>query len=116
MNIPDGLKSGLLGALGGATLLAATGFSIGGWVTDSTATIRADAAVSVATQMVMVDICVGQSQEDPNLQNVLSDLRATNAYAQPIVIEDAGWATMPGKSSAGLGIAKQCADLIVSTF
>ena len=116
INIPEGVKSILLGMLGGATLLAAIGFSVGGWVTDATSNRRVDIAVNTATQTILVDICIGQSQEDPNLPVVLSSLKATHAYARHSVVEDAGWATMPGKSSAGLGVAKKCAARIVSTF
>jgi len=110
------LKSGMLGALCGAVFAVGVGFSIGGWVTNSVATERAMAAANLSVQGILAEICVNQSRSDPNLQRILSNLKTTNAYARPRVIEDAGWAVMPGKSSAKPGIAKLCADRIFAEF
>ncbi|MGI9433425.1 MAG: hypothetical protein ACR2Q4_01095 [Geminicoccaceae bacterium] len=102
----------LMGAVGGAAVLAIIGFSWGGWVTGSTAEEMADKRAKVATVAALAPICAAKFQGDSSFDTKLSELNETRAYQRAAFIEKGGWATMPGSEKGDRDVAKACADMI----
>jgi hypothetical protein len=85
----------LLGAAGGAILLAIVGFTWGGWVSggtaDKMATQRADAAVVQA----LAPICVQNFRVQVDAVTQLVSLKKLSTYEQRGFVEKGGWAIIP---------------------
>jgi hypothetical protein len=114
MNIHPSLKPALWGAAGGAAALAIIGFSWGGWVTGGSAERSAANRASSAVVMALAPICLNQFQRAPDSGMQLAELKKIGSYDQTSFVEKAGWATMPGSTSPGSGVAKACAGLIAN--
>ena len=106
------VKTALMGAVGGAILLAIVGFSWGGWVTGGTAekksAERADAAVTLA----LAPICVESFRRQPDAVAQLGSLQKLSAYEQRNFVEKGGWATPTGGKTASPSVARACADTL----
>jgi hypothetical protein len=114
MKIHPSLKPALWGAVGGAAALAIIGFSWGGWVTGGSAKQSAANRASSAVVMALAPICLDQFQRASDSGVQLAALKKASSYEQTSFIEKAGWATMPGSTSPGSGVAKACAGLIAN--
>jgi hypothetical protein len=114
MNVHPSLKPALWGAVGGAAALAIIGFSWGGWVTGGSAERSAANRASSAVVMALAPICLDQFQRAPDSVMQLAELKKIDSYNQTSFVEKAGWATMPGSTSPGSGVAKACAGLIAN--
>lgn len=114
MKIHPSLKPALWGAAGGAAALAIIGFSWGGWVTGGSAEQNADNRSASAVVMALAPICLDQFQRASDSAMQLAELKKIGSYDQASFVEKAGWATMPGSTSPGSGVAKACAGLIAS--
>ena len=114
MKIHPSLKPALWGAVGGAAALAILGFSWGGWVTGGSAEKSADNRASSAVVMALAPICLEQFQRASGSVMQLAELKKIGSYDQTSFVEKAGWATMPGSTSPGSGVAKACAGLIAN--
>jgi hypothetical protein len=112
MTVHPSVRPGLWGAIGGAAALAIIGFTWGGWVTGGTAERTADARASSAVVAALAPICVVQFQDKPDSAMQLAALRKISSYEQTSFVEKAGWATMPGSTVPGPGVARACAELI----
>jgi hypothetical protein len=115
MNIPkapSSLKPVLMGAAGGAILLAFVGFTWGGWMTAGTAERTAEQRVSTAVVAALAPICVTQFQLASDAIAKHQELNKINTYERESFVQKAGWATMPGSSAAEPKVARACADLI----
>jgi hypothetical protein len=108
------IKPGIWGAVIGAIAMAVVGFWGLGWMTsasaDQLAGQRADAAVVGA----LVPFCVAKAEQDANGAN-LAKFRAEDAsYKRSQIVQDAGWATMPGASSSSYALASSCSDKLAA--
>jgi len=108
------VKPGIWGAVIGAIAMIVIGFWGMGWMTagsaEQLASQRADAAVVGA----LVPFCVANAQRDANATN-LAKFRAEDAsYKRSQIVQDAGWATMPGASSSNYALASSCSDKLAS--
>src|SRR4051794_2784789 len=112
MVVHPSVKPGIWGAVGGAAALAVIGFTWGGWVTGGTAERAADTRASTAVVAALAPICVVQFQQKPDSAMQLAALKKIGSYEQTSFVEKAGWATMPGSTAPGSGVAGVCADLI----
>lgn len=77
-----------------------------GWVTAG----GADRMVQAAVTGQLVPICVAQARAAP--AEDLAVFRATKVWDRREVVEDKGWATMPGSSSPDSTIAQPCAEAL----
>lgn len=109
---PSSLKPALLGAAGGAILLAFIGFTWGGWMTAGTAERTADQRVSTAVVAALAPICVSQFQLAGDATVKQQELNKISPYDRESFVQKAGWATMPGSTASDPKVAKACADLI----
>jgi hypothetical protein len=105
-------KPVLLGAVGGAVVMAIVGFSWGGWVTGGTAQAMADQRAKTAMVSALAPICAEKFQQETGFETKLSELNETRSYQRAAFIEKGGWATMPGSDEGDRDVAKACADLI----
>jgi len=110
--VPSSLKPALLGAAGGALVLAFVGFTWGGWTTASTAERTADQRASSAVIAVLAPICVSQFQLAGDATVKQEELSKISSYDRDTFVEKAGWATMPGSTAADPKVAAACAELI----
>jgi len=114
MRMPIETKPVLWGAVGGAIALGLIGFNWGGWVTggkaESSAVLRANAAVVVA----LAPICVDKFRHADDTTTRLAALRKLDSWLQGDYVEKGGWATLPGASPPDQvsAVAKACAVLL----
>ena len=110
MKVPTWVKPGVWGGVVGAVAIMILGFWQMGWVmggtADRMATDRAEAAVAAA----LVPFCVAQAERDPD-QTKLAKVKADQAdWSRSQLVSDAGWATMPGATTATTGLASACSE------
>ncbi len=105
----ENIKIGLLGALGGAIVLAIVGFAWGGWVTGGTAQEITENAVVAR----LAPNCVEQFKQDPDKDQKLKDLKKGNAWEAGGNVAKQGWAKMPGAKKPDSEVAEKCAEMIV---
>ncbi|MFQ5931404.1 MAG: hypothetical protein ACE5MM_03250 [Nitrospiraceae bacterium] len=109
----DKIKLGLLGAVGGAIVLAIIGFSWGGWVTGGTAQKIAEQTALDAVADRLAPICVAQFNQDPEKDQKLKELEETNSWERGDYVGKQGWATMPGEKKPDSRVANECASQIM---
>ena len=107
------IESGLWGAAGGAVVLAVIGFTLGGWVTGSTAQTMADDAAQEAVVARLAPICVEQYNQISEKDQKLQKLKDTDSWRRSDYVEKQGWATMPGEKDPDSKVAKKCADMLM---
>ena len=107
------IKPGLLGAAGGAIILAIIGFAWGGWVTGGTAQEMAEEMAENAVVARLAPICIEQFKQDPAKDQKLKDLKKEDSWKRGDSVAKQGWATMPGEKETDSKVAEKCAELIV---
>ncbi|MCD1618032.1 hypothetical protein K7H20_08220 [Salipiger manganoxidans] len=108
MTTPDWLKPGLYGALTGAILVAALGFTWGGWVTGRTANAQAMEMSRGDVVASMVPVCLDMAQQDPARDEKMETIRAASSYERRNALMAGGWATVPGTDGPDRDIAQAC--------
>ena len=116
MKKPEWLKPGLYGAAVGAAAIAIVGFSMGGWVTGSTAKQMAANQARLEVVAALVPICLEQSKKDPLVMATLAQLKAAESYQRSDMLMKAGWATMPGSSDPDRDVARACTEKLAAKF
>ena len=114
MKIHPGVKPAIWGAVVGGIAFAVVGFSSLGWTLGSTAeqmaTQRAEAAVVAA----LAPICVEKFQHQADAPAKLVEFNKVSSWNRRSVIENGGWATMPGTDKPNSAVASACADKLGS--
>jgi hypothetical protein len=108
LQIPEGTKPALMGAVAGAIALAIFGFNWGGWVTGGSASNMSDESSIAAVAVALTPYCLQNSRNDPNSPAVMAELEKVNSYRRRGVIEDAGWATPLGAEDPDRELAEAC--------
>ena len=88
MQIPAGTKYALYGAVGGAALVLVLGFTVGGWVTGSTAEEMAEARAETAIIAALTPYCVEMAQSQPAQMELLLE---ESSWSRDSFGEKAGW-------------------------
>ena len=107
------IKTGLLGAIGGAIVLAIIGFTWGGWVTGGTAQKMAEEMAEEAVVSRLVPICVEQFRQDSEKVQKLKEMKAKDSWKRGDYVEKQGWATMPGEKKPDSEVAGKCAEKLM---
>jgi dienelactone hydrolase len=110
LKTPKWFEPGVYGAGVGAVALAIVGFSVGGWVTSSTAQKMVSDQVRVELTAAFVPICVERSKRDPEFEATVAKMKSTTSYNRSDVVMAAGWATMPGTDEPNRDVARACVD------
>ncbi|MBW1707231.1 MAG: hypothetical protein JRJ86_19075, partial [Deltaproteobacteria bacterium] len=109
MNWKEKIKLIAWGAIGGAIVLAIIGFALGGWVTGGTAHKMAKEMADEAVIDRLAPICVLQSNQDPEKDKKLAELKKLSSWDRSNYVEKQGWATMPGEKEPDSEVAGECA-------
>ena len=114
MKIHPGMKPAVWGAVAGAVALAVIGFSQLGWTLGSTAekmaTQRAEAAVVAA----LAPICLEKFRHRADAPAKLVEFNKVSSWNRRSVIEEGGWATMPGSDTPNSAVASACGEKLGS--
>jgi hypothetical protein len=116
MNTPEWLRPGVYGAVVGAAAIAIVGFSWGGWVTGGTANKMASDLARSEVVAALVPICVEQSNRDPQVTEMLTQLKDASNYKRSDMLMNAGWATMPGSTDPNRDVARGCMETLAAQF
>jgi dienelactone hydrolase len=116
MNVPEGFKPALYGAVAGAVALAIVGFSWGGWVTGGMAKEMAADQARLEVVAALVPICLQQSSQDPGIVETLALMKDAYFNERRDMVIKAGWATMPGSSDPNRNVARACMEELVAQF
>ena len=96
MKLPPSLKPGTWGALIGAAGISVLGFSVFGWTLGGTAERMAKAQAEAAVVEVLTPICVEKFHAQADAPAKFMELSKASTWDQRLIIENAGWATVPG--------------------
>jgi hypothetical protein len=114
MKIPVWTKPAIWGAVGGALFTALFGFNYLGWSSAGNAKRMAEAHADTAIVAAMVPFCVAKAKEDADPAR-LEKLRAeTSSYTRSEQVRAAGWATLPGMTSADGNLARACSERLLT--
>lgn len=114
MKLPQNTKAYLWGAVVGAVGCAILGFTLGGWVTGSTARKDQASAVSDAKVASLAPICAERFRAQPDASAKLAELIKASSWERGNVVEKSGFALMPGEKSADSSVARACAELLAN--
>lgn len=114
MNLPKDTKPLIWGAIGGAVLCIAVGFSWGGWVTG--ATVRKEAAVARHDGMVaaLAPICAERFRDQADGPARVADLAKASSWEGSGMVERGGYALMPGAKTSDSDVARACAEMLAN--
>lgn len=91
------------------------GFTWGGWVTGAKARDASEASAEAARSKLVAEICVSRFNAAEGSSARLTELNAiTSSYKRREFVEEGGWATMPGETSATRDGADACADALTA--
>ena len=107
------IKIGVWTAIGGAILTMIIGFSLGGWVTGSTAQRMAEETSADAVVARLVPICIAQFNQDPEKDKKLKELKEKSRWERDTYVKEQGWATMPYEKEPDSSVAEKCAEQIM---
>jgi len=99
------IKPFVWGIVVGAIVLLIVIFSAGWVVTNG----KAEQMANQAVVDKLASICVAQFLQDPNKEERLKELKATDSWQRDSYVEKGGWATMPGEDSPDSTVAEECA-------
>ena len=108
--LPPSLKSGIWGAVIGAAVISLVGFSIFGWTLRDTAERMARERAHTAVVDALAPICVERFRQQPDAPAKLKEFAKAMTWDQRSIIENGGWATMPGTDAPNYAVASACAE------
>lgn len=110
MNISTWITPALGGAVFGAFVTIAFGFSWGGWVTGGSARDIADLQEEAGVAAALTPYCIERSNADPSAARVIADIKKSSTYGRRTYVERAGWATPLGEDQPNGALASLCGD------
>lgn len=114
MNVPKDTKPMIWGAVIGAGLCVALGFTWGGWVTGSTARKDAGIAAHNATVVALAPFCAERFRAQGDSTAKMAELAKASTWERSSVVEKSGFAMMPGGTTSDSDIARACVDLLMA--
>ena len=112
VTFPPSLRPGIWGAVIGAAVVSALGFSIFGWTLHDTAERMAKERAQTAVVDALAPICVERFRQQPDAPTKLKEFAKAMTWDQRSIIEKGGWATMPGADAPNTAVATACAERI----
>lgn len=101
-------------AAGACVLTVAAGFTLGGWVTASTAQKMAEDAAANSHAQLAASICVDRFRENEMARAQFQDLTSLSSFRQRQYVEEADWSNLPDGQAIGRQAASLCATQIVA--
>ncbi len=105
-------KHYLLGAVGGALVLAMVTSSWDLMITPAAAERLGKARAEAAVAQALAPFCVERFRAQKDASAKLAELKKEGEYQQAAYIEKGNWATTPGASTPNSGAAKACAEIL----
>jgi hypothetical protein len=113
MKLPAQTTPALLGAAGGAVLLAIVGFTWFGWVSGSTAEKTAKARADEAVTAALTPVCIEKFKESADAAKNFEQLAKIEYYWEKgTFVEKGGGATMPGATEPNRAVPPACAEAL----
>ncbi len=109
MTIPEWVKPGVWGAIGGAIAAMVVGFYWGGWVTGGTAGSMETASAEAAVVQAFTPLCVAKAEQQPEQ---LVALKEESSYKRDDFVIEAGWVDNVSEKYR-TEVAKACASTVV---
>jgi hypothetical protein len=103
-------KVRIWGAVIGAVAISLVGFSIFGWTLRDTAERVARERAHTAVVDALAPICVERFRQQPDAPAKLKEFAKAKTWDQRSIIENGGWATMPGTDAPNSAVASACAE------
>jgi hypothetical protein len=110
MKLPPSLKPGIWGAVVGVAGISVLGFSVFGWTLGGTAERMAKERAEAAIVDVLTPICVEKFHAQADAPAKFMEFSKASAWDQRLIIENAGWATVPGTDAPNKAVARACAE------
>ena len=110
MQFPASLKPALWGAVIGAAAISLVGFSSLGWMLGSTAQRLAAVRAESAVIGVLTPICVAKFRQQENVAAKLTEFKKAASWDQRALVENGGWAAMPGSDRSDSAVVSACAE------
>lgn len=107
-------RAPLIGAIAGAIISTVAGFTIGGWMTSSKAESLANTRSTAAVISVLAPICARSFKDGADQAAQLAALKSKSAWEQEAFVTKGGWAKMPGAAETSSGVARACAEIILT--
>src|SRR5262249_26570958 len=110
IKLPSSLKPGIWGAVIGAAGISVLGFAGFGWTLGGTAERMAKERAEAAVVDVLTPICVEKFHAQAGAPAKLMDFRKASTWDRRLIIENGGWATVPGTDAPHKAISPTCAE------
>lgn len=109
MKVPEWVKPGAWGVVGGAIAAVVIGFAWGGWVTGATAEEMAADSTEVAIVQALTPMCVSRAEQEPEQ---LALLKKESSWRRANFVIDAGWVDSV-RDTYRSAVARSCASAVV---
>lgn len=106
------LRWALVGGVIGVVATVVVGFSALGWMRSGTAEHLAAQRSDAAIVKVLTPICVERFQSQDDYAAKLHKLKDTAVWQRYVLVEENGWAKIPGTDETHSALAKACAEKI----
>lgn len=116
MDVKEWMRAALIGLVVGSGATAFLGFSYGGWTTVGSANAIAAQQTKLGVADALAPYCIERAKADPTYASKLEALKAGNSYNQTAIIQDSGWATLPGTSEPDTTLAASCQVLLAASL
>src|ERR1700739_1047765 len=110
VTLAPSLKSGIWGAVTGATAISVVGFSIFGWTLRDTAEQMAKERAQTAVVDALAPICVERFRQQADATAKMTEFNKASSWDRRSIIEKGGWATIPGTETPNSAVATACAE------
>jgi len=106
MKVPPSLKPGIWGAVIGGVGISVLGFSVFGWTLGGSAERMAKERAEAEVVDVLTPICVEKFHAQADAPAKLMEFSEASPWDRGLIIENGGWATVPGTDAPNKAIAR----------
>lgn len=108
MKFPTWMKPGIYGAVAGALVITALGFTQLGWTTRDAAEASGKKQAALAVVSALMPFCMQKSSTDPSATTVLAAMKAASSYNRRDILVKAGWASPFAADAPNVELAQAC--------
>ena len=94
----------------GAASISVLGFSVFGWTLGGTAGRMAKERAEAAVIEVLTPICVEKFHAQVDVSAKLTEFKKASTWDRQLIIDNSGWATVPGTDAPSKALARACAE------
>ncbi|MER1968419.1 hypothetical protein [Castellaniella sp. GW247-6E4] len=101
-------------SVGVAALTMVVGFTVGGWVTGSTAAEQVETSSQNAVAKLAANICANRFLAAPDAEYQVTQLKEIDSWKQDSFIEKGGWVTFANMEKPVRGAAGLCVEKVLA--